>query len=170
RPGGVAVTAAKLCAIPLVCVMFPACLFAVDTSTTQPARPLDRRPYGPVRAMRRPMVPGMGPGNGGGQNLGPIGEDEMGQIETFMKAYSPKRWEKLQQDVPEDRRKRILDNIRMQYRWMERLKEEDPTIYDIRIKRLPVEDEMFEIGWELHHGDPKSPPDLRKRLREQVRL
>jgi hypothetical protein len=147
--------------------------FAADSATTQPSRPFDRRPEGradgPFRAMRRPMPPGMNPNNNNGAVFGPMSEEERAQIEQFMRAYSPKRWEKFQ-DVPDDRKDKILNFIRTQYHWMERLKEEDPKIYDIRIKRVPIEDEMFAIGWEIHHSDSKSVPELRKRLREQVRL
>ena len=150
---------------------------AADTATTQPSRPPERPRFeGPFRAAARDMrrnLPGQGAGGAGAVSgapvSGPMTDEERADIEQFMKAYSPKRWDKLQ-DIPDTRRDKILLNIRNQYAWMQRLKTEDPTIYDIRIKRIPIEDEMFALGWELHHSDSKSPQDLRNRLREQVRL
>ena len=127
-----------------------------------------RRSESPLRRgmdFRRGL--GVTPGGGAGQ-LPPMTDEEKTEIEQFMKSYSPRRWEKFQ-DVPEDRRDKILSNIRAQYRWMKRLKEEDAEIYDIRIKRLPIEDEMFALGWEMRQ-EAHPTEATRKKLRDQVRL
>ncbi len=142
-------------------------------SSTQPSDAerrsnIMRRSESPLRRgmdFRRGL--GVTPGGGAGQ-LPPMTDEEKTEIEQFMKSYSPRRWEKFQ-DVPEDRRDKILSNIRAQYRWMKRLKEEDAEIYDIRIKRLPIEDEMFALGWEMRQ-EAHPTEATRKKLRDQVRL
>lgn len=155
-----------------------ACAVSAYAQSTRPSEHRDARPDGPFRRgneWRRDTLKGpnanVGGGGGagaGGGLFGPMTDDEKGEIEKFMKSYSPRRWEKFQ-DVPDERKDKILSNIRTQYHWMQRLKDEDPKIYDIRLKRLPIEDDMFALGWELHHGEPKAPDELRKKLREKVR-
>lgn len=146
---------------------------ASPPSSTQPSdgdrrSNIVRRPEGNLRRgmeWRRGL--GSTPGSGAGQ-LPPMTDEEKTEIEQFMKSYSPRRWEKFQ-DVPEDRKDKILSNIRAQYRWMKRLKDEDAEIYDIRIKRLPIEDEMFALGWEMRQ-ESRATEATRKKLKDQVRL
>jgi hypothetical protein len=55
------------------------------------------------------------------------------------------------------------------YRMLEQLKEHDQAIYDIRMKRLPIEDQIFDLSQKIRRkdGDVDS---LRSQRREQVKL
>jgi hypothetical protein len=90
------------------------------------------------------------------------------EIATFMKTHSPKRWQRFQ-DLGSERREKLFHSIRQQYHWMQRLKEDDRQIYDLRLKRLPIEDAMFDLSWQLRHADAKDEAELRAQLRQQVR-
>jgi hypothetical protein len=97
-------------------------------------------------------------------------DQEFAEVTRFMEQHSPNRFKRLN-DVPNERREGIVNRIVNHYRTLQRLKQDDPEIYDLRLKRLPIEDQMFTLGWELSHDeDVKRAPELRSRLREQVRL
>jgi hypothetical protein len=106
-------------------------------------------------------------------STGQLTDQERDEVMRFMEKYSPKRTQRLK-DVPEKRQEPIVRRISAQYRALQRIKEEDPQIYELRLKRLPLEDEMFELGWQLKHDDANTTratdEQLRSRLREQVRL
>src|SRR5205823_4356852 len=72
----------------------------------------------------------------------PISDEKWKQIEELMKKYSPQRWERLQ-EVPEDRRDDIRRAMARRYDLLERLKEQEPAVYDLRLKRLAIEDQIF---------------------------
>lgn len=164
---------------------FACCAMAADAPPAQKAEPVPQSPTRgnqPGNVDRRPEQRRMGREwwreNGGpnsaargwtGPSTQPMSDEEYERVSQFMQTNSPHRWGKLLELLPE-RRETILMGIRQQYQWMERLKLDDPPIYDIRLKRLPIEDEMFRLNWEARHGDGQTPADSRDKLREQVRL
>src|SRR5439155_8229585 len=108
------------------------------------------------------------PAEAGPTTLPPMTDEERKDVEKFLKDNAPKRYEKAQ-DLQDDRQKRILEAARTQYRALQRLKEQDPQMYDIRIKRLPIMDDIFALGWDLRHGDAKSSETTRQKVRERLR-
>jgi hypothetical protein len=136
-----------------------------QSTTTQPARP-DR--FGGLNE-RRGRTPVGGTSNASPANAAApaaMTDEERKEIEAFFQKGAPKRFEKYQ-DVPEERKQKLLQAVRGQYRMLQRMKEDDPEIYAIRMKRMPIEDEMFSLGWDLRHGDAKD--DTRQKLRGKIR-
>jgi hypothetical protein len=86
------------------------------------------------------------------------------EIKDFMSKHSPERWRRMD-GLPPERKEKLMGFIRTQYYWLERLKQEDPEVYALRLKRLPIEDKMFELSWSSR-GDAKQSDELR----EQVKL
>jgi hypothetical protein len=148
--------------------MWVAPVMAQSEPSTRPARPMlerrgDQQPQRPWRERLGSYDPSAG--------TGPLTEQEVVEIRQFMETHSPRRMRRLE-DVPRERQGDIYDRIRAQYHAMQRLKEQDPQIYELRLKRLPIEDEMFALGWRLKHDeelDGKTAQELRAKLREQMR-
>ena len=138
-------------------------------ATTRHARPFYDRRDGQSPRIRREQLGTYDPSNVGG----PLSSQEKEEVRSFMQRYSPERLRRLE-DVPDQRQTGIYKRIAAQYRSIERMKEEDPEIYQLRLKRLPIEDAMFSLGWQLKRSDDAttkvSTEELRSKLREQVRL
>jgi hypothetical protein len=134
-------------------------------ATTKPAHSLmDRRQAARVRE-------GLGTFRPGDKALDePLTPQDKADIEKFMTTYSPERWNRFQ-DIPEDRKTHLEKLIRVKMRQLQRTKEEDPQIYELQIKRLPIEDQMFALGWQLKHEEPREPKngELHKKLKETVK-
>lgn len=116
------------------------------------------------------VVPQRSPGEFG-RNRAPttaeVATDE--QVRDFMKQYSPKRWARYESDVPEERKEHIRRAMSTRFQQIKRLQTEHPALFEILIKRLPVEDEIFAIGWELSHDSPPNRDELHAKLAQQVR-
>lgn len=161
-------------------------LVAQSSSTTQPA---DRVPdrierMGGIIDRRSGNEPGQGAREGGWRRgdapraaaaaasaaaAPPLTEEERREIEQFIRTHSPRRWQKLS-DVADERKQRFVEVARPRYRMLQRLRQDDPELYDIRMKRLPIEDSMFALGWELKRDDPKNEASVRQQLSQQIRL
>jgi len=164
-----------------------------SASTTAPAAPVDESPVLPWQEQRRPRPEGFRPEGGGpmrppggwwrGDNNPmnrPVSAEEWVYVDRFMKNFSPIRWIKFN-DLPENDKKQKLKNaIAVRYRAMQELKGNDSGLYDLRLKRLRVEDEIFDVGWKLNHPDAAkspttapttqpTPEEMRSHLRELVR-
>ena len=159
--------------ILVLALAFPAVAAAQESQvpSTRPGRPMfDRRPDGrPAREIWRERLGNFDPSRSGS----PLSEQEKGEISNVMRTYSPERFRRLDEVPGEERKDKIFDSIAAQYRMLQRMKHEDPEIYDLRLKRLPIEDKMFELRWKLNHDNPNDnvdPRELRKVLREQLGL
>src|SRR4051812_46190452 len=73
---------------------------------------------------------------------------ERTEVEEFFKSKSPKRYEKYDQ-LSDERKQKLLEAVGGQYRMLQRLQKDDPEMYQVRVSRLPIEDEMFALAWEL---------------------
>jgi hypothetical protein len=98
----------------------------------------------------------------------PVTPEDQSEIEKFMSAYSPKRWEKFK-NINENRKDKLWRLMRNQMRALEHLKSEDPRIYELRLARLTIEDNMFALGWQIkHEPENKDPAKLRADLHGYV--
>ena len=117
---------------------------------------------------------GRADGRGGDNflNFDEPSDEEWKEIEAFMKKYSPKRLERLS-DIGDEQRQQGLRNLfAARYRAMEEMKERDPEIYELRLERMPVEDEVFALGWDLAQDrvdEPEAREELKKTLRRHLR-
>ena len=100
----------------------------------------------------------------------PATADEQREVDAFMTENSPKRWARIN-DLPEKRRDELKKFVLQRYRMLQDLKQVDSQMYDLRLKRLKIEDEIFDLGWALKNNkDEKfSPEAARKELRVKVR-
>lgn len=123
--------------------------------------------------------PGMGPRPGqqgqwsrnermGGATTRPVSPDEIAEADAFMQKYSPRRYEKLQ-ELPDARREKLMVFLAARYRMLQELKQNDPEIYEIRIARISVEDNIFDLGWQLNHDSPRNVDELKSKLDKQLR-
>jgi hypothetical protein len=118
---------------------------------------------------------GVGPGGGGGggewrrDNFADPDTDEWDKIKAFMKQHSPERLNRLEEIGDEKRQEAVRNMFAARYRMLQEVKERDPELYDIRLKRLPVEDKAFELSWRLMRKQAEKPEEARKQLRAQLR-
>ena len=130
--------------------------------------------------------PGQGPGPGGdrgsygsgGPGQGPMSEqrpgpfdaptaEEWDKCEAFSKEYGPKRWAILQ-TLDEDRQQYIRGMIFWRYRNLERLKNSDPDMYQIHLKRFGIEDEIFGIRFPISQELRAATAEELSRLKEKA--
>jgi hypothetical protein len=142
---------------------------AVSNPTTVPS---DRNQDSKARHHRgddaiTPPPERFGPRSGEWRRSEPISDDRWAQLGAFMKQYSPKRWERMS-DLSDEARNRIGHMIDRRLTQLDWLKEADPKVYDIRVKRMRIEDEIFGLGWQLTHDRPDHPEKLRAKLKSQV--
>jgi hypothetical protein len=87
--------------------------------------------------------------------LRPIGREEWDAVDWFMNRFTPTRWQKFK-EMPDDRHKERLKTILAnRYRVMQELKVNDTDTYSLRVRRLQIEDRIFDLGWRVNHnGEP----------------
>jgi hypothetical protein len=96
-------------------------------------------------------------------------DEEWQQISQFMQEHSPKRWAKFNDmNLPAERSDRLRGFVALRYHNLMELKQNDPKMFEVRLRRMPIEDEVFALGWELRHK-PENPDAINGKLKEQVR-
>ena len=163
---------------------------AAPAPATQPQQPPSQQPRdrdarGEFRDMRDRRTGGgddmraRGGGGGGGGEwsrgemradlLDEPSPEEWEEIKAFMKSHSPERLARLEEIGDEGRQAGVKKMFAARYRTMQALKERDPELYQIRLKRMPVEDKAFELSWRLMRKQVNNPEETRKQLRAQLR-
>lgn len=95
--------------------------------------------------------------------------EEWEDVDAFMDENSPKRWAKFR-DMPEGRREKLKPFFNQRYRMLQDLKQNDSAMYDVRIKRLKIEDDIFSLGWDLKNTRSDASADsTRAELKKRVR-
>jgi hypothetical protein len=94
-------------------------------------------------------------------------EGDWEKVEEFMKANSPKRWQ-MYQNAPPSQQARLKPPIWTAWRSLERLQSEAKEIYDVRLKRLPVEDQIFGLMSDIRRSGGRASAEQRKQLRTKV--
>lgn len=133
----------------------------------------DSAPRSENRTDNRPAM-GARPGWWRGDRMGApttrqLTPEEVAEIETFMQKHSPKRFERFL-GLPERRREGLLFFLAVRYRQLQEMKQNDPDVFALRMARMTIEDEVFDLGWRLNHDSPADKSELEARLRQQVRL
>jgi hypothetical protein len=127
-----------------------------DATGTAPVPPWEER-----RTYPRSPVPGEGMRPGWSRQNSPmtrpVGNEEWVYVDRFMNTHSPNRWAKFR-EMPDDSRKdRLRAFVANRYRAMQELKQNDPTLFDMRLKRLKIEDQIFDLGWRINHDGETGP-------------
>lgn len=98
-----------------------------------------------------------------------ISDEKWAAVERFMKAHSPERLKRLD-EVPDERREMIRRSIVRRFDSMQQAREREPKMYELRLKRMRIEDEIFTLGLKLKElVKPDAVEKTRKELRAQVK-
>lgn len=89
---------------------------------------------------------------------------EVEEVSQFLREYSPNRWRALE-SLPEEGRERraVMAFAVARWRGIQELKEAEPALYDLKLKQLKVEDDIYGLL------AVKLPPAEREPLRPKVR-
>jgi hypothetical protein len=68
-----------------------------------------------------------------------LSPEEWADASKFMKEHSPKRWESYEK-LPPEQQDRLQRAISIRWRTLQQLKDSEPEIYKMRIKRIELED------------------------------
>jgi hypothetical protein len=96
-----------------------------------------------------PPPPGMGgPDDGQRPRFGrfaPATEKDIEEARIFMRENAPNRWQAVESlpDEGSSLRRNVMGFVVARYRMLQGMKEEDPKLYDIKVKQLRVEDELY---------------------------
>lgn len=88
---------------------------------------------GPARAMAR-----------AGARAAQPSEEDVAETMTFMREHSPNRV-KAMENLPEEgaAQRRVLPFMVARYRALQAVKDEDPQLYDLNVKQIEIEDELY---------------------------
>ncbi len=128
--------------------------------------------------------PGQGPGTGsvptpGGepgpapmfeQRPSPVDAptaEEWERCEAFSKEFGPQRWAILQ-TLDEERQLYIRGMVFWRYRNLERLKNSDPDMYQVHLKRFGIEDDIFGIRFPIRQEQRYPTQEEMSRLKEKA--
>src|SRR5438046_2418472 len=139
----------QLALVLIVLGALPLQVRAQDTSTERDRQAERDRPGLP----RGPMGPR---GFGWRFRLSP---EEWADASKFMKEHSPKRWESYEK-LPPEQQDRLQRAISMRWRTLQQLKDSEPEIYKMRVKRMELEDEIFTLTRDLRHADGKKETEI----------
>jgi hypothetical protein len=89
------------------------------------------------------------------------------EVSRFLRVYSPNRWHALE-GLPEEgpERRAVMAFAVARWRGIQELKETEPALYDLKLKQLKVEDEIY--GLLAVKLAPAGREPLRATLRESV--
>ena len=98
-----------------------------------------------------------------------ITDEKWAAVERFMKAHSPERLRRLD-EVPEDRREMVRRSIVRRFDSLQQTQEREPEMYDLRVERMRLEDEIFTMALKLKEVvKPDAVEKTRKELRTKVK-
>jgi hypothetical protein len=103
---------------------------------------------------------------------GEISNEEWKKVEDFMQLHSPERLRQLQR-LPAEKMSNVKRAMVGRFRTLEEIRKSDPTLYDIWVQKLEVEDDHFILlrEWRRARTDPKeTEAKLRNNVAEAVRL
>jgi len=115
------------------------------------------------------FAPGRGWNRAQEAERAPLPDDETWKtIAEFMQKNSPRRFETYKKQVTdEEKMNRLKSAIASRYKALEDLKQANPALYDIRLKRVAIEDQVFGLSSDLRHGEGEE-KQVRTKLRQQV--
>jgi hypothetical protein len=128
-----------LCAAPMV---------TLAELADKPDKP--DRPVRSERAAAAPNSPGSpSDAEGKGRRLRPGAEEARREVEQFMEKHSKRKWEVFQKLNPEN--KRVVWG-QLLNRYSELKKVANPELYELEVKRVEIEDELFGALSDLKHA------------------
>lgn len=94
-----------------------------------------------------------------------ISDEDMQEVMTFMREHSPHRI-KTMEKLPEDSaaRRGVMAFVVARYRSLQALKDEDAQLYDLGVKQVEIEDELYGLL------APARAVGDREKMRDQIRV
>jgi hypothetical protein len=82
-----------------------------------------------------------------------VSEEEWNEIRAFMREYSRKKWDMFEK-IPEghELRRKVKPGIVYRYRELQTLKAQDPSRYELGLRRVRLEDDLFGLMGQLKFG------------------
>ncbi len=94
-------------------------------------------------------------------------EEQWREAVEFMREYSGNRWGTI--SGPAGERPMVRRRIWARYEHLQRLREEDPRLYELRLEQLRLEDQVFGLVNEFHHATSEEQSgEVRARLRGRI--
>lgn len=92
-------------------------------------------------------------------------ERELEDAGTFMREHAPNRWQAVQ-SLPDDGvvRRGVMGFIVARYRALQDVKKDDPKLYDVKLRQLAVEDELYGMV------ASETTPEEREKHRDALRI
>jgi hypothetical protein len=102
------------------------------------------------------------------QRFMPVSEKDKTDAMIFMKEHSPNRFTAID-SLPEGERKTNVKELaaRNYLNWMKVMRE-DPELYAVILKRVAVEDDIFDLVTQLHKDSPEKVDATRAKLKDKV--
>ncbi len=95
--------------------------------------------------------------------------EDVEKFEAFMRENSPKRWTIIRSITDADRQQRMRGMLYNRFRMLERLRNADHDMYQVNLRRIGVEDEIFGISYPAVRIEGRSlTPEESSQLREKV--
>ena len=111
---------------------------------------------------------------GGGRWGMEIPSQEWELAAQFMEQHSPRRW-RAYQSLPDERRQGVRRMIYVRYRNLQQLRGDDPELYDVRMRQLVMEDDIWRLVDELRASTSEEQREpiiqqIRQRVQETTAL
>ena len=95
-------------------------------------------------------------------------DDEWNQVESFLKRNSPRRW-KMFEHLPKEDKLPLKASMYMRWKGLEALREEDARLYELRVRRMGLEDDLGGLSFELRKTrTPAAEDAARRKLRDKA--
>jgi hypothetical protein len=99
-----------------------------------------------------------------------ISPEEWEAVAAFTRQHSPQRWKSFM-ELPEDKQERVRRAMHWRFLQVERLKEQQPELFDLQVRRLAIEDQIFPLALQIRRAEGEETPGTqaaREELRKQV--
>jgi hypothetical protein len=102
---------------------------------------------------------------GGRPNMEWWNEKFREELKEFCKTNSPNRWKEIEALPKGQNKDAKIGAMGWQFRTLQTLKDQDPTLYDLKVKEIQAQDVEFGI---LQNPDKVAPDELKSKLREKA--
>ncbi|HEX8524992.1 MAG TPA: hypothetical protein VF669_22265 [Tepidisphaeraceae bacterium] len=100
-------------------------------------------------------------------NSDPPNDEEWKTIVSFWKDNSPRRTEAFTK-LPQDRQNNLKLLMTRRYRMLDIMRSNDPQLFELRLKRLKYEDDIFGLTRDLKNSPSDTEPQIRQKLKESI--
>jgi hypothetical protein len=114
------------------------------------------------------MRHGFGPHHGEGRGSWHPSDKEWADIQQFMKENSPRRWNAYINDLSDEQQGNLKRTIIRRYFALQLLKSSQPKMYQARLERMRVEDDVFGLRRDLKEAAPTEKGKIEAKLKSKL--